>query len=555
MSDKMTIEDAQYIIETYKPIPHLFIKDMMGCKTWHMQDEIVISTFENKVTAVKTCNAVGKSFIAARIVLAYLTLLPGSIVVTTAPTWRQVTDILWREIATAVKMSKLKLTTNEIRQAGLDISKDWYAVGLSTKYPENFFGYHADNILVVVDEAGGVPEPIFKGVKAITPNANARILYIGNPTQTGGTFHQQFLNTDLPVKRFTISAFQSPNLSMAGIHTLEDLLEIYKPPAGYDPIEWRKEADARVKVKLDPTFSALIDPGTVYERYLEWGLDSPAWQALIMGEFPSQSDQALIPEDLVSAAMRVREPFDDTGKTVGEIMGWSVPDGVPEYGLDMARYGGDNTVFYPRHGGFVEAPTIWNKVSLMESADRVLRLIDPYDMDVRVNIDDTGNGGGTTDRLRQIMSDLAMSHEPLHQYQLVAYNFGSAPANPKKFHDITSELYWNLREWFMKKKISLPNDKQLYAELISRQWSLTERGLIKVESKKEYKKRTGAKSPDRSDALALAFAGRLRPATVLPERETLRSPAVEDLNYIPEEDDIKVLQPGRPITSGLKERF
>src|SRR5438270_9488569 len=91
------LEAALLIRDTYRPIPHLFIKDMLGARTWPMQDEIVKSVFANKLTAVKTGNAAGKSFIAARIALTFLSLFEGSIVVTTAPTYRQVKDVLWRE--------------------------------------------------------------------------------------------------------------------------------------------------------------------------------------------------------------------------------------------------------------------------------------------------------------------------------------------------------------------------------------------------------------------------------------------------------------------------
>src|SRR6266699_1504508 len=103
MSGKLTTDEkiaaAIEIRDAYRPIPHFFIKDILGAKTWPMQDEIVKS-------------------------------------------------VLWREFATAVRLSKLKLTDNEVRQTGLDIDKDWYAVGLSTKQPENFFGYHSAHILV-----------------------------------------------------------------------------------------------------------------------------------------------------------------------------------------------------------------------------------------------------------------------------------------------------------------------------------------------------------------------------------------------------------------------
>lgn len=508
-TEQLTLDQAEEIINTYmppkesglKPIPHLFIKDILGCNTWHMQDVIVQSVFQYKTTAVKTCNAVGKSYIAARIVVTYLTLLPGSVVVTTAPTWRQVTDVLWREIATAVKMAKYQLTKNEVRQAGLDIDKDWFAVGLSTKYPENFFGYHADNILVVVDEAGGVPEPIFRGVKAITPNANARVLYIGNPTTAGGTFHQSFSNPN--INCITISAFDTPNFTENGIHTLEDLLELFTPPEGVSQIDHTNAVNETLKMP----FPALIDPAVVYERYHEWGVDSPAWESLIMGEFPSQADQALIPADLVKQAMMNYGIDTETGKTFAELSGWAIKDGEQEYGLDMARFGSDRTVFTPRHGGYIEQQVVWAKVDLMESAQRVLKLIDPYKK-IYIKIDDTGNGGGTTDRLNEIKRDRFKAGQAPYQYQMIAYNFSSKEemVEPDKFHDITSEIYWALRQMFLERSLAIPWDQELHDELVARRWQIMPGGKIKVESKEDYRKRTAGRSPDKSDSLALSIA-------------------------------------------------
>lgn len=542
MSAQLTLEEAEFIRDTYmppkdsgrKPIPHLFVKDVLGSKTWHMQDAICLSVFENKVTAVKTCNAVGKSYIAARIVVTFLTLLPGSVVVTTAPTWRQVTDVLWREIAMTVKLSKYRLTDHEVKQAGLDIAKDWYAVGLSTNYPENFFGYHADNILVVVDEAGGVPEPIFKGVKAITPNANARILYIGNPTNPSGTFYEIFNNPKIPANRITISAFDSPNFTDVGIHTVEDLLETFTAPDGINQNNFITQVNAELEKRMRPEFKALIAPSVVFERYHEWGVDSPAWQSLVMGEFPSQADQALIPTNLIQQAMQMQGIDEDSGKTFAELSGWKIPDGAPEYGQDMARYGSDRCVCFPRHGGWVDQPIVWGKVGLMESAHRILKIIDPLDFNTRVNIDDTGNGGGTTDRLRELDEEQALDGgKPYYQYMLVAYNFSSKEQmkKPEKFHDVTSELYWNLRGWFYRKEIALYFDQELFNELAGRRWSITSTGKIKVESKDEYKKRTGGKSPDKSDSLALAFAGGLR--SLETGRVSLETVVSED-DYEPE---------------------
>lgn len=534
------IEAALEIRRIYTPIPHMLVRDVFGANTWAVQDQIVLSVFHYKTTAVKTCNAVGKSFIAARVALAWLTLYPGSIVVTTAPTWRQVKDVLWREFAVAVKRSKMPLTKKEVKQAGLDISEDWYAVGLSTKYPENFFGYHADHLLCIVDEAGGVPAPIFKGVKAITPNKNAHVLYIGNPTDPDGEFALAFKNP--MVNKITVSAFDTPNFTANGIKDVEDLIKLFTTPPDMVADEDKLNFMTAVSNGLTSPYPALIDPYTVYERYIEWGVDSPAWQSLVMGEFPTQADQALIPVDLVTMAMNMHGIDADTGKTYAELSGWPIPDGPPSYGQDMARFGNDNNVNTPRHGGWVEKMTIWNKVDLMESAKRILNIINPLDPTLRVSIDDTGNGGGTTDRLRQLSQESVASGRPAHQYHLAAYNFSSKEfmRDPDRFHDITSELYWNLRTWFFKHEIALHYDKQLFNELVGRRWGITPAGKIKVESKDEYKKRTGGKSPDRSDSLALAFADRKRKLGAVNVDETKKE---------------KLQEHERPMTADLQERY
>lgn len=503
MQKNLSEQDFSFLQEHYIKFPDEFIEEVLGSKLWSAQIEIARSVFENKTTAVKTCNAVGKSYVAARIAIAYLMLYPASIVVTTAPTWRQVTDILWREIATAVKRSKYKLTEKEVNQAGLSLNTDWYAVGLSTKYPENFFGYHADRILVIVDEAGGVDEPIFKGVKAITPNRNARILYIGNPTDPSGTFFEVFDETKpLPVKRFTISAFDSPNLKANGINDVDKLLEVFTPPEGVDIAEHIKQ----VNTTLQLPYPQLIDPSMVYERYYEWGIDSPAWQALIMGQFPTQAESALIPMNLVMRAMdfgRAANP-----KEAAEASGWNIQDGEIAYGHDSARFGNDLHVLTPRDGGWVNEQIAWSKVDGPTAAQKIITHINPH-ADVVINIDDTGNGGSTSDHLVFIKNQ-AQRDGHYYGYMVSPYVFGSkeqmTDEEKLKYYDVTSLLYWNLRMLFMQHKIGFTfYDKELFYELTARQWSIVN-GKIKVEDKETFKKRTGRKSPDRADSIVLAFA-------------------------------------------------
>lgn len=550
---KLNEDEFDFLLDFYQKKPEDFVAEVLGAMCWDKQVEIIRSTFMYKYTAVKTCNAIGKSFIAARIVVTYLMIYPGSIVVTTAPTWRQVTDVLWREIGTAVKKSKYKLTNKEVTQAGLSLDTDWFAVGLSTKRPENFFGYHADNILVVVDEAGGVEEPIFRGVAAITPNANARVLLIGNPTSPSGTFYNAFTKPELGYNCITVSAFDTPNFIDTGIRDVDTLLRVFTAPSGFSQADWIRGVNAELQKRMNPVFQGLIAPSVVFSRYHEWGMDSPAWQSLIMGEFPTQADQALIPTNLVSMAMNMYGIDKDSGKSFAELSGWNIPDGPPIYGQDMARFGSDRNVLTPRRGGWVDQQITWSKVDLMESAQRIMKVIDPLNQSTVINIDDTGNGGGTTDRLNEIKRDRSKSPDPDYRFRVVPFNFSSkefmTDDDREKYHDITSMLYWNLREQFFNKQIALYFDQELFDELVGRRWFINKSGKIQVESKDDYKKRTGGKSPDKSDSLALAFAE----TNIGSWSDTIRQkPTVEHRN----EKNIDKIDRHKPVTTGmLDERY
>ncbi len=545
MNNKIDLDLFERQVNEWLEHPDWYVRDVLGANLWEKQSEIVRSIFQYSNVAVKTCNSVGKSYVAARIVVTYLMLYPDSIVVTTAPTWNQVVNVLWREIASTVNKAKYKLTEKEVTQAGLNLDTKWYAVGVSTRTPDNMMGYHADNLLVVVDEAGGVDDLIFQGVRAITTNVNNKVLLIGNPTTPGGVFWNAF-EPGSKYKQFTISAFDTPNFVANSIRTVEDLKTVFTPPDELNEDQRLDHYEAKKKAMNLP-FPELIHPGDVYNKLLDWGDDSAAWQSLVMGEFPSQSEQSLLPTNLVSMAMNMYGIDEATGKTFAELSGWPIPEGSPSYGQDMARFGNDLNVLTPRHGGWVEKQIVWNKkgegkLDLVESAKQILAIINPLDQNTRINIDDTGNGGGTTDKLRE-ESDIAMqSNQPAHRYQLAAYNFGRGPSNPNKFHDITSELYWNLRDWFFKKQIALPYDKQLFNELVGRRWSITPQKKIRVESKDEYKKRTGGKSPDRSDSLALAFADGIR--EVVDEMKLTEQRAAREA--------VPVLQ---PIMADLMERY
>ena len=112
----------------------------------------------------------------------------------------------------------------------------------------------------------------------------------------------------------------------------------------------------------------------------------------------------------------------------------------------------------------------------------------------KIIIDDTGVGGGVTDRLRKLGANV------------IPINFGGKAQNKNKYPDIISEMWFCLADQI--KHIGIPRDLELMAELAGRYYKYTNDERRKVESKEEYKKRTGRRSPDKADALILAFYNR-----------------------------------------------
>ena len=173
-----------------------------------------------------------------------------------------------------------------------------------------------------------------------------------------------------------------------------------------------------------------------------------------------------------------------------EAMGREVDDeGAIEVGVDVARLGGDRTVFVKRKGLKEIGRASYTKKRTTEVCDLLVNFIGA-DKDVLIKIDDTGVGGGVTDEM--IARD----------YNVIPINFGAKASNPDKYPNLISEAWFYLQSII--DQISIANDKDLLVELSNREWKMDSKGRRGVESKDDYKKR-GFRSPDLADATILCF--------------------------------------------------
>lgn len=165
-------------------------------------------------------------------------------------------------------------------------------------------------------------------------------------------------------------------------------------------------------------------------------------------------------------------------------------------GFDIARFGDDSSVAIIREGASVIWIEEWAKTDLMHTTGKIINLIDRFKPD-SVNLDVIGLGAGVYDRLVE------------QGFKINAINVALAPQTfdeekKSKLANLRAEIYKHLSDLFEQGDISIPDDLGLIAQLSGIKYKFNSRGQLQIESKEEMKKR-GMKSPDKGDALALAF--------------------------------------------------
>ena len=464
-------------VDPYLADPVGYAKDILGFSPWSKQRLILESVRDHARTTVRACHGVGKTASAAQAVLWFLGTHLNSRVITTAPTWAQVEQLLWREIRAAVARAHNAgkgLVFPKPSVTKLEIGDQWFAIGLSTNEPERFQGHHAEHLLLVVDEASGVDERIYEAAEGFLTAEGAKVLLIGNPTRIGGQFHRSFGRERARWNQIHISAYDSPNLT-------------------------GEQVPAHVA-------RALVTRGWVEESEETWGRESPMFQIRALGQFADQGPDTVIPLHIVEAAQSRQRPADhDTEKVV--------------IAADIARFGGDETVIAERIGNRVRIVETYvgkrpprtatgaQDDDLVATAGRIAEHATRHPIaHVRIVVDDTGLGGGVTDILRR------------RPWPVTAFNGGEQAYRPDQYPNRRSELWFEAGAQL--DDIDLDDDDQLAADLTGPKYTFDLKLRRVVERKEETKKRLG-RSPDRADGVLLTLVREEPPGAIAkPEHRT-----------------------------------
>lgn len=437
--------------------PKEWIVDRLGEFVWSKQCEILESVRDNRYTSVRSAHSTGKSHIAARAIAWWVATHPidETFIVSTAPSAPQVKAILWRYLKSIHRRAGLPgyITEAEVPEWKIEGRLvGWGRKPADLKSAEEaataFQGIHAKYVLVVLDEAGGIPEWLWTAVDTLVTAPTNRVLAIGNPDDPASHFEKTH-RPGAHWHKIKISAFDAP--AFTGEQVPEEVE------------------------------NALVGPEWVAERASEWGEDSPLYISKVLAEFPESSDDNLIKITWINNAIE----RDFSGEAIAD---------YGKYAADVARTGRDEACLGFWRGGMFRI--VKSKRGVNDTMKIVGWLSEVFYEHPATKgiVDADGLGAGVFDRARELLLPVS------------PFFAGRRAFKPKKFVNRRSEQWWALRSLFEAGLVDIdPADEVLQSQLGSIRWTQDSAGRISVETKKEMKAR-GLPSPDRADTLMMVTA-------------------------------------------------
>ena len=470
--------------EAFQKDHKLFCSQVLGLDEDHFyphQERVLDAMWKYTRTAVQSCHDMGKTHIAGTAVLAYMFPHPNTIVVTTAPSHQLLQNQLWAEMRSVYKRSKYKLGGTLLDgKPSLHINDKWFAIGMTPPKSHDpaqsdFQGFHADHIVILFDEATGIPKKIWDMAESMMTSHNVKFWALGNPTDPSSEFANCFKGYQY--HKIKITCFDSPNLQTNGLRNINDL----RNETEYVKSLPEEEREAHLNsYKVEAPF--LLTARFVIGALIKWGFDSPWFQARILGEFPKHAlDTLLSPSQIEESFTR---EIDDS-------------DSYEVIGVDVARFGSDETVI-TRFKGKIEQPkVVTSKQDLVQTFEMLKNyLLFGDGINVKkVGIDDSGLGGGLTDQIRH-------DKKLMHRIDLVPLIAAAQANEPEKYLNQRAEMYWLLAQ-DVKEILRLQKCDESGSQLSSIKYKITPKSQIQIESKDDMKRR-GMPSPDKADSLAMA---------------------------------------------------
>ena len=431
-------------LREWRQSPLLFVTECIGAKPSEQQAEALISFAKHKRTTIRSGHGCGKSTTASWLIMWFLCTRPYSKVACTAPTARQLSDILWSELSKWMRQSILadEFVIQKDKIFHKSAPKEWWARAISPsvkagkdEQAETLAGLHGDHLLIVCDEASGIPDPVYVPLEGALTQEDNKVLLIGNPTKNKGYFYDTHFDP--------------------------------KIKDNWNRLHWDSRKSSNVTKEMVQYFEN------------KYGLESNVFRIRVAGEPPLEDEKTLIPLHWAIQCI-------DSGV---ESMEWD-----PVYlGVDVARYGDDKSIILPRKG-LVISP--WDEFQSMNTHTLGGFVAQSYvDNEASgIAIDEVGVGAGTCDWL------LKQGH-----LKCFGVNVACSSSDIKKYHRLRDELWCRVRDKCQRGVYNFPAGplgEELANELSSPLYDFDTNNAIVVEKKSDMKKR-GVMSPNIADALCL----------------------------------------------------
>lgn len=315
-------------------------------------------------------------------------------------------------------------------------------------------------VLVILDEAGGIPAPLWAAAKSLITGRNNRILVIGNP--------------DDPTSEFERVCREGSGWTVIGVST-------------FDTPYFTGEVIPQELAELLP------DRIWLDEFILDYGEESAVYVAKVLGQFPKDAIDAVVPYSWATSCTKLGLDSD--------------PTSIVSIGADIGA-GTDQTVISPMQGRRFLEQRCSRHEDPMDAAGKIVTAIRDYrptvqrpvdGITVRVNIDAIGVGWGVAGRVAEVCREKGWT-----DVQVNAVKVSEVATQPEKYKNLRSQLWWAAREFCHDKLYDLGElDEKCINELTTPKWSENSSGQIDVEKRERIVKRLGH-SPDRASAAILA---------------------------------------------------
>lgn len=453
--------------------------DVLGLRTYGLMEEIWDTALfgERPRTVIKSANGTAKSYeMSLAVAWSASVFEPGETVsIISAPSVSQIEKVIFAY-----------LKSHYGRGAGrgfafpgwIDESLGWKYAGpagniflaFGRKPPSQdavsvFQGVRSQfgNTNVFFDEAGGMDRAMYTAAEAVMTGSGSRFVGIGNPDNAGSEFQRLFVDPKISgeYNSFTISAFDLPTLTGERVYPRTS------------------EGDEMEALML----RSLTSREWVEHKQRIWGEGDARYLAKVLGEFPGQADSAFFPQHAIDRAYDV-EIVEDLSVR-------------PVLGVDVARYGQDESVVYCNRGGRVRLLDSWGKTDVVESARKVHAHANALGA-VEVRIDSAGIGGGVFD----VMESLVEFQD--RTYSLIGIDGGTRSMDLSRWANSRAYNHDSLREQMTAGLLDLDiGDDELREQLQSVTFKFTDRGGVQITPKDQLRTVMGG-SPDRLDALIYA---------------------------------------------------